>query len=263
MQPGFSRAREAVSKPMLVPQGLCGHDEAMPFHTPALPTQREGIIELRHDHIITRDEIVFRTRGDAVARLTPAAFVRRFLMHTLPPHFPKIRHYGLLSPSEFLSASRSPRRYCQTRRCGKRLSRRPMLRRSRLHVEDVRPARPDASTAKASTRPIRSWSASRCTCLWRTRKDGTRHDARSGALDSRLLVHASSSPRPTAAQTSASVPSSATRAPRLAKIAHASEKKILGGHAAVARLRPRFEAPSPFFPIVAVPYAAREAVLFN
>ena len=48
---------------------------------------------------VTQDEVVFRTRGDHVARMAPVEFIRRFLLHTLPPGFRKIRHYGLLSPS--------------------------------------------------------------------------------------------------------------------------------------------------------------------
>jgi hypothetical protein len=45
------------------------------------------------------DEVVFRTKGDQTATLHPHDFIRRFLQHTLPRRFRKIRHYGLLSPS--------------------------------------------------------------------------------------------------------------------------------------------------------------------
>ena len=45
------------------------------------------------------DAIVFRTRGKGTCRLTPDEFIRRFLLHTLPPNFRKIRHYGLLAPA--------------------------------------------------------------------------------------------------------------------------------------------------------------------
>ncbi len=48
---------------------------------------------------VSDEVVVFRTRGDKVARLHPYEFIRRFLLHTLPPRFRKIRHYGLLSPA--------------------------------------------------------------------------------------------------------------------------------------------------------------------
>jgi len=44
------------------------------------------------------DEVVFRTRGEATATLHPHEFLRRFLLHVLPPGFVKLRHYGLLAP---------------------------------------------------------------------------------------------------------------------------------------------------------------------
>jgi len=45
------------------------------------------------------DRIVLRTRGERTCTLPPVEFVRRFLLHILPPQFRKIRHYGLLAPS--------------------------------------------------------------------------------------------------------------------------------------------------------------------
>lgn len=44
------------------------------------------------------DRIVLRTRGDRTCAFAPTEFVRRFLLHILPPQFRKIRHYGLLAP---------------------------------------------------------------------------------------------------------------------------------------------------------------------
>ena len=41
--------------------------------------------------------VTFRTRGDRTCTLQPLEFVRRFLMHVLPPGFVKIRHYGLFA----------------------------------------------------------------------------------------------------------------------------------------------------------------------
>lgn len=48
---------------------------------------------------IDDDAVVFRTRGSATCRLPPDEFIRRFLLHVLPVGFRKVRHYGLLAPS--------------------------------------------------------------------------------------------------------------------------------------------------------------------
>jgi hypothetical protein len=45
------------------------------------------------------DAIVFETRDRQTCRLAPDEFLRRFLLHTLPHRFRKIRHYGLYAPS--------------------------------------------------------------------------------------------------------------------------------------------------------------------
>jgi len=55
---------------------------------------------------ISDDAIAFKTRGDGICRLHPDEFVRRFLLHVLPRGFRKIRHYGLLAPSNI--ATRLP-----------------------------------------------------------------------------------------------------------------------------------------------------------
>lgn len=61
-------------------------------------THRVGLSNQRL--IAASDEAVtFRTRGDATATLHPHEFLRRFLLHVLPPGFVKLRHYGLLAPS--------------------------------------------------------------------------------------------------------------------------------------------------------------------
>jgi predicted Zn-ribbon and HTH transcriptional regulator len=61
-------------------------------------THRTGISNQR---ILSMDDqaVRFRTRGDKVAVLAPSEFIRRFLLHVLPPGFKKIRHSGLLAPS--------------------------------------------------------------------------------------------------------------------------------------------------------------------
>lgn len=43
--------------------------------------------------------VVFRTRGENTVTLAPDEFIRRFLQHILPRHFTKIRHVGLLAPT--------------------------------------------------------------------------------------------------------------------------------------------------------------------
>jgi hypothetical protein len=48
---------------------------------------------------IDDDLVVFHTHGQRTCRLQPDEFIRRFLLHTLPHGFRKIRHYGLLAPS--------------------------------------------------------------------------------------------------------------------------------------------------------------------
>lgn len=48
---------------------------------------------------IREDAITFRTRGEDTVTVSPHEFIRRFLLHVLPPGFRKIRHYGLVSPS--------------------------------------------------------------------------------------------------------------------------------------------------------------------
>jgi len=59
-------------------------------------THRTGISNQR---LISMDDqaVRFRTRGDHVATMAPAEFVRRFLLHVLPKGFVKIRHSGLLA----------------------------------------------------------------------------------------------------------------------------------------------------------------------
>jgi hypothetical protein len=43
------------------------------------------------------DAVVFRTRGTMTTTVTPVEFIGRFLEHTLPKGFFKIRHFGLLA----------------------------------------------------------------------------------------------------------------------------------------------------------------------
>jgi hypothetical protein len=43
----------------------------------------------------TGDQVTFRTKDKATATLPGRTFVRRFLLHVLPPQFTKVRHFGL------------------------------------------------------------------------------------------------------------------------------------------------------------------------
>ena len=57
-------------------------------------THRVGISNQR---LVSLDErgVCFATKNGKQVTVTPAEFIRRFLLHVLPPGFVKIRHYGL------------------------------------------------------------------------------------------------------------------------------------------------------------------------
>jgi hypothetical protein len=57
-------------------------------------THRVGIANSRLLEV-TPSSVTFRTKGTAVAKLTPLEFLRRFVRHVLPPRFHKVRHLGL------------------------------------------------------------------------------------------------------------------------------------------------------------------------
>jgi hypothetical protein len=59
---------------------------------------------------VREDRIVFKTRGLRSCTLRPDEFIRRFLLHVLPPEFRKIRHYGLLAPANIRSRLATARR---------------------------------------------------------------------------------------------------------------------------------------------------------
>lgn len=48
---------------------------------------------------VTDDRVVIKTRDGRTCTMRPEEFIRRFLLHVLPPEFRKIRHYGLLAPA--------------------------------------------------------------------------------------------------------------------------------------------------------------------
>lgn len=45
------------------------------------------------------DAVTFRTKNGKAITIGAVEFLRRFCLHVLPPHYVKIRHYGLLAPS--------------------------------------------------------------------------------------------------------------------------------------------------------------------
>ena len=58
-------------------------------------------VAISNSRIVSQDDerVVIKTRGDARSAMSPAEFIRRFLLHVLPTGFRKIRHYGLLAPA--------------------------------------------------------------------------------------------------------------------------------------------------------------------
>ncbi|NIO14110.1 MAG: IS91 family transposase, partial [Pseudomonas stutzeri] len=61
-------------------------------------THRVGISN--HRILAVSDQAVtIATRNGGTATMTPHEFIRRFLQHILPKGFVKIRHYGLVAPS--------------------------------------------------------------------------------------------------------------------------------------------------------------------
>jgi hypothetical protein len=65
---------------------------------------------------LTEEGILFRTRGDATACLSPEEFIGRFLQHVLPPRYVKIRHYGLHAPANATTKLEVARRVLEQQR---------------------------------------------------------------------------------------------------------------------------------------------------
>jgi Putative transposase len=61
-------------------------------------THRVGLSNHRLREI-TDDTVTFATKNGRTITLTHDEFMRRFLLHVLPPRFVKIRHYGLMASS--------------------------------------------------------------------------------------------------------------------------------------------------------------------
>ena len=61
-------------------------------------THRVAISDARLREV-TEEKVVISTRQGRTCTLVPSEFIRRFLLHVLPPEFRKIRHYGLMAPA--------------------------------------------------------------------------------------------------------------------------------------------------------------------
>lgn len=61
-------------------------------------THRVAISDARI-RTLTEDRVVISTRKGRTCTIHPDEFIRRFLLHVLPPSFRKIRHYGLFAPA--------------------------------------------------------------------------------------------------------------------------------------------------------------------
>ena len=53
--------------------------------------------------------VVFRTRGQDTVKVSPMQFIGRFLLHILPSHFVKIRHFGLMASGNVSTKLQSAR----------------------------------------------------------------------------------------------------------------------------------------------------------
>jgi len=75
-------------------------------------THRVGISNHR---LLAFDErgVTFRTRGDGHVTLAPDEFLRRLVLHVLPPGFVKIRHHGLFAASNVSTKLAAARRLLQ------------------------------------------------------------------------------------------------------------------------------------------------------
>jgi hypothetical protein len=74
------------------------------LYTHRVAISNHRILDVRDDHV------VFRTRDKKICQLESLEFIRRFLLHVLPPGFVKIRHFGLYAAGNVnskLAAARS------------------------------------------------------------------------------------------------------------------------------------------------------------
>jgi hypothetical protein len=77
-------------------------------------THRVGIANSRL--VALRDDVTFRTKNGKTITVAPTEFLRRFLLHVLPPRFIKMRHFGLLASGNVNTKLASARALLNARR---------------------------------------------------------------------------------------------------------------------------------------------------
>jgi hypothetical protein len=70
-----------------------------------------------------------------LVKVSPEEFIRRFLLHVLPPGFVKIRHYGLMAPGNLNTK----------------------LEQARVLIEQTQPHRADDSSSSGKISPVSTW----------------------------------------------------------------------------------------------------------
>jgi hypothetical protein len=161
--------------------------------------------------------------------LSPAEFLRRFLLHVLPTGFHRIRHYGLLAKGPRARPARRPR--SRTGGAGARSATRlPLLRRADAHRRD-RLARPHAAHRRrrpALDRQLmsRAWP----TPLRRPRRGP------SAAAPARLRPSSPRSRKPADPEPSRPAPLAASR-PRTPPASAAGRRHCSGAHTAATGAR--------------------------
>ena len=87
---------------MYAKQPFAGPEQVLAYlarYTHRVAIGNSRLVELTDEHVSFRWKD-YRAKGRSKAkimRLSPAEFMRRFLMHVLPDAFHRIRHYGLLA----------------------------------------------------------------------------------------------------------------------------------------------------------------------
>ena len=119
---------------------LCERARASCRRRDQLGEQHTDRVAISNARLVIADDqaVVFRTRGADTATVSPSEFIGRFLLHILPSHFVKIRHFGLMA-----SGNVSTKLECARGRCLPR----PARRRRDLRGRSRRPNTAPAGTA--------------------------------------------------------------------------------------------------------------------
>lgn len=90
-------------------------------------------VAISNQRLISLDEngVTFYTKNNNRISITPEEFIRRFLLHILPSGFTKIRHYGLLAPSNAKTKLEEARRQLE---CAKTPSSQEPEQHSKDHI---------------------------------------------------------------------------------------------------------------------------------